>query len=279
MQSLWSLIKQYRTVIVFVFLEIICFSLVVSNNRYQNATFFNSANEYTGSLLSFATSISDYFHLKEQNAVLATENIDLRRQLTKLQQSKGLIMPKPVQDSAIIGQYNYILAKVVSNSTHRANNYITINRGSKHGIRAGMGVISPTGIVGRVKSCNEHFSLVLSLLHKGMRVSAQLKKNQELASVKWDARSPQLAKLLDLPNYVEVAVGDTVLTSGYNATFPPYAHIGVVKSVKARADETAHDIDIQLSTNFNNLAYVYVIENKLKPKQDTLKQEVIETNE
>ena len=80
---------------------------------------------------------------------------------------------------------------------------------------------------------------------------------------------------------IMVSVGDqvkndTVVTSGYNSTFPPGITIGVVKKVGFKSEQTFFDIDVQLSTGFSQLSYVYIIKNRLKLEQESLERESFE---
>ena len=279
MSAIWFLIQQYRFILTFVALEILSIWLIVSNNRYQNAVFFNSANRYIGTLYSVSGNVTDYFHLKQVNKDLAEENKRLRELLNREEQSKAISDIEPVTDPLVVNQYSYTLAKVVNNSTHRAQNYITINKGKKDGVEKGMGVISPTGIVGQVSMSSDYFSTIISILHTGSSVSAQLKKNNELGTLKWNGKSPRYAKLKDVPGYLMVNDGDTIVTSGYNATYPPRIMVGMVEkrdTSKNNISESFLDIDVRLATNFNQLSYVYVIKNALKLAKDSLETETYE---
>jgi rod shape-determining protein MreC len=46
---------------------------------------------------------------------------------------------------------------------NKLNNFITIDKGSKAGVKAGMAVLSPTGIAGIVHDVSEDFLVWLSV--------------------------------------------------------------------------------------------------------------------
>ena len=279
MWAIISLLRKYRTFLVFILLEVISVWLLVTSNYYQNAVFFNSANAYAGNILAISTNVSDYFTLRKKNKELANENAYLRQLLAKKDQVRPKGVYYQVTDSSIINKYEFTVARVVNNSTYRKNNYITIDKGKLDGIKPGMAVISPVGVVGKVRACNNHFSVVISLLHTNMSVSSQIKKNDELGSVKWNGRSPRYAKLLEVPNYVKLKVGDSVVTSSVNSIFPSNIPVGVIENIDTLSKETYYDIDIKLSTNFNSLRYVYVINNVLQKEQQQLEETIEKTDE
>lgn len=275
MQSLFLLIKRFRTPILFLLLEVFCLILIVSRNRYHNTIFYNISSEYTGQLLGFSNNVWEYFNLKDVNKKLAQENARLRY-LTKQKNSPVHAQLASIRDSAIVNQYQYDVAKVVNNSIHKRNNYITINRGRLHGVKPGMGVISPEGVVGKIKSCSDHYSVVVSLLHSKMRISSEINKNNSLGFVQWFGGDPSTAKMLDLPRHLNVKQNDTIVTSGYNSIFPAGVTVGIVKKVGFKSEQTFFDIDVQLSTEFNQLSYVYIIKNRLKLEQESLERESFE---
>jgi rod shape-determining protein MreC len=75
---------------------------------------------------------------------------------------------------------------------------------------------------------------------------------------------------MDVSKYKKVVKGDTVVTSDYNAVFPPNIPIGIVAKVGVEKDDTFHDIKVMLFTQFSTLKYVYVIKNRLANQQASL---------
>ena len=78
--------------------------------------------------------------------------------------------------------------------------------------------------------------------------------------------------MLYVPKHVPVEPGDTVVTSGYNATFSTETLIGYVKQATLRKEASFYDIELRLSTDFSTLQYVYVVNNTLKKEKDELEQ-------
>lgn len=274
MGELVDFFVRSRNFILFVLLEVFCFYFIINTSNYWGATYFNTSNRYAARVLAWSNAANEYARLRQVNADLASENQRLTTQLTQLLQSKPLAPEQYKADSAFSGRFTFMVAKVVNNTTQFANNYITIDKGTDDGIRPGMGVISPTGIVGKVRVCNQHFSVITSILHSEFRVSSKLTKADEIGSAKWDGVDPHLMKLNDISRYKPVAKGDSVVTSEFNSTFPPNVLVGRVRTVGLQPNQTFHDITLDLATNFGNLAFVYVVENRLKDQQEQLEKQV-----
>jgi rod shape-determining protein MreC len=274
MDQLFAFIVRSRNFILFMMLEVISFYFIVNTSNYWSANFFNTANAYTAQMLGWSNAVTEFTNLREVNADLAAENQKLHQRLTQLQQGNPPAPSAYRADSAFANRFTYTVAKVVNNSTQFANNYITIDKGTDEGIQPGMGVISPTGIVGKVKACNRHFSVITSILHSEFLVSSRLLKADEIGSAKWDGGDPHLVKLLDISRYKPVAKGDSVVISELNSTFPPGILVGRVRQVGVQPNQTFHDITLDLATNFSNLSFVYVVQNRLQTEQQQVEDQI-----
>ncbi|MEQ8924175.1 MAG: rod shape-determining protein MreC [Fulvivirga sp.] len=270
MQRLFLFLYKYRAFLTFLFLEALCIWFIVQNNNYQSAKYFNSSNRISANLLATSRGVSDYFNLKEVNTDLAQENAILRRQLEQLEQSLYNLNVRQRQDDELLSQYEFIPAKVIKNSTRKFENYITINKGTKHGIEPGMAVINNNGVVGKVKEVSRNFSVIISILHGNSMVSSKIKRTGDLCTVKWGGEDYLTANVLYLPRHVQLSAGDTIITSGYNAIFPEGIPVGTVESFEISEDALFYDAYIKLSTDLNKLSYVYLIKNNLKVEQDSI---------
>lgn len=273
MYRLFEFFYQYRAFLFFVLIETICIWLIVKNNHYQGAAFFNSSNRYVASVLDVKSDIQDYFQLKQVNANLASENARLKELLT-IHRGKSDIPVLTSSDSLRVNKYKFIPSKVINNSTAHFNNYLTLNKGTKDGLKEGMGVISSDGAVGRINKCSDHFCTAFSLLSKNFSWSAKIKTKGIDCNVKWDGTDPTEADLLDITRHQKIAIGDTVVTSGYNTFFPEGIMIGKIKEFKPEGG-SFWKARIELLTDFTSLSYVYAIENKMEAEQDTLQSKNI----
>ncbi len=274
MSELVEFFVRSRNFILFVLLEVLCFYFIINTSNYWSATYFNTSNRYAARMLEWTSAANEYAQLREVNADLAAENQRLNAQLTRLQQSKPVAPDAYKADSTFANRFTFTVAKVVNNTTQFANNYITIDKGTDDGIRPGMSVISPTGVVGKVKVANRHFSVITSILHSAFLVSSRLTKANEIGTVKWDGVNPQLVKLDAIPRFKPVTKGDSVVTSEHNSTFPPGILVGRVRTISVPPNQTFHDLTLELATNFSNLSFVYVVENRLQAEQEQVEQQV-----
>ena len=272
MGQLLAFLVKYRAFFLFLFLELICIWLIVSNNDYQRSAYINSSSSLIGSINETSDNVSEYLGLKRVNRELAEENARLRALLlaTKMSPLDSLIDYMIPADSTDTMEYVVRAAEIIRNDIHQTSNFFMINKGAKDGIKPEMGVVSSFGIIGKIRSVSKNYAQGISLLNTRNSFSAKHQNSGRIGTVQWDGRDPKLAQLLFITPDVNVQKGDTVVTSSYNAIFPKDLLIGIVEDVVPDANNTYLNIDLLLSVDFGKLSYVYVIENIRKPEQDSL---------
>ncbi|AWL10204.1 rod shape-determining protein MreC [Aquirufa nivalisilvae] len=273
MNQLFQFLLRQRNFLLFFVLELISLWSVFKYNDYQRTLYFNTTNQWVASLLAQKQEVQNYYQLRDINRELASENAQLRQEVFRLKAQKAPDLKLPYYiNEAVLNRYQPVACKVIDLTTQQSQNYLTIDKGTKDGLHPGMAVISSTGVVGKVLSCTENLSMVISILHINNTVSAKLKSSGELGYVKWAGWQPEVAEMMDVSKYKKVVKGDTVVTSDYNAVFPPNVPIGIVAKLGLKKDGNFHDIKIMLLTHFSTLQYVYVIKNRLAWQQAKLEQ-------
>ncbi len=269
MRTLFVFLWKHYFLLLFLILEIISFIFIINHSYYQRATIISSANGITGYVYNTANSITGYFGLKRANEELSEENARLRSL-----ESIVLLTPDTIQhdraDSIHQQLYHYFSAKVISNSTSKRNNYLLLNKGLSQGVGKDMGVITPKGVIGIVKDVSLNFSSVLSVLHKQARVSAKLKKNNQLGTLIWQGTNYSVGTLKDIPTHIQLNVGDTIITSGFSHIFPEGIPIGSINEYYIEKGDNFYTIKLDFFVDFNNLSYVMVVDNLMKKEQESL---------
>jgi rod shape-determining protein MreC len=171
--------------------------------------------------------------------------------------------------------FRYIPAKVVSNSISKSNNFIMVNKGSKHGIEKEMGVVSTLGVAGIVIGVSKNYSTIMSMLHKNMRISARIKKSGQLVSVTWDNNNYLYGTVIDIPSHIKLAAGDTIVTSGNSLIFQEGIVVGTIVSHNQDSNKNLSKAVLKYITDFGTLNHVYVIKNIMKVEQDSLLNQLV----
>ena len=277
MRSLIRYLIKNHVFVLFVLLEVLALTMVFNYNSFQRAKYLNSANHVSGRFFSVYESVRGYFGLAKINYELAQENAHLRMILENQNQNAAGTdsLFFTLNDTASV--YRFIPAKIISNSANRPYNYITLNKGSRHGIKPDMGIISAGGVVGVVSQVSPLYSMGLSVLNQRWSVSAKLKKSGFYGSLQWDGRDYKTASLTEIPLHVEISEGDTIVTSGYSSIFPEGIMIGTIKRFSMSGGENYYDIDVALSVDFKSVSHVEVFENtswnEVSEMEDILKND------
>jgi rod shape-determining protein MreC len=170
------------------------------------------------------------------------------------------------------------VAEVVSRSPDRWNNVITIDLGSKHGVKRNMAVITPQGLVGKVQTVSHLFSNVqlITDIEQGSRVSALIQNKQSSAFgiiEGYDTKTGHLImKRIKLDD--PVSTGDYVVTSGLGEVFPFGLMIGQVQEVKVGQYGLTKIATIKPSADLYHLYEVLVVERSLEvPSEEEINAE------
>ena len=279
MRNLLNFLVKYNYWFFFILLEVASFVLLFRFNRYQQSVFFTSANTVAGKLYEVTGSIASYFHLRETNEDLLDHNIRLEQRVALLERELLAVRSDTMQyhslDSVPQGSnYSLYKARVIKNSQNRLDNYLTLDKGSADSIRPEMGVVDANGVVGIVYKTTPHYALVISLLNSKSSLSCKIQGSGYFGYLKWEGGDSQYAYLRDLPRHAEFNVGDTVVTSGYSAVFPPGLLVGYIDEMSDSHDGLSYLLKIRLATDFSRISDVRVIANNGLPELKQLNEQL-----
>ena len=240
--------------------------LLFQYNSYQGSVWITSANAVTGRIYEWESAVEAFFSLTRINEGLTMRNFYLERQVDQLSR----LYTEATDDTTaaeryglkLLEQYELIPAKVVSNSLHREDNLITINRGRADGVRTDMGVACGLGVVGVVYMVSEHYSIVMPVLNVNSRVSCTIRKRGYFGYLRWSGGDPTVAYVEDIPRHAHFKRGDWVETNGYSSIFPQGVPAGKIIQVYNSSDGLSYRLKVRLATDFGNLRDVYVLSDK-----------------
>ena len=275
MQQIIFFFVRNKNLLLFVLLFSTAIALTVNSRSYHRDKIISSANFFSGGVYNIKQAFVDYFELKKQNDILSEENNRLRQLLFELAEDED----PELETMSSRMNFEFLPAKVINNSYSRTKNHLTLDRGSKQGVKVDMGVISSYGIVGIVNSVSGNYSTVQSVLNTNSQINAKLKNTDHFGILEWNTESPFEAQLIDLPKQVQLAVGDTIVTDGKSTIFPEGIMIGTIKDVNLASNEDYYLLNISLSTDMTSVRHVYLVENANKEEIRTLEQALEDAEE
>lgn len=274
MRNLLNFLIKYNYWFLFLLLEVASFILLFRFNHYQQSVYFTSANGVAGKVYEISGGITSYFHLKTANEDLLDRNMWLEQRLSFLEnvlKEKGLDSARLYSMERLAPtEYQIFKANVIKNSLNKADNYITLDRGTTEGIRPEMGVVDANGVVGIVYKTSPHYSLVIPLLNSKSSISCKIVGSDYFGYLKWEGGNSRFAYLKDLPRHAEFNLGDTVVTSGYSTVFPEGVMVGTVDDMSDSHDGLSYLLKIKLTTDFGKVSNVRVISRNGQDEQKAL---------
>lgn len=258
MQQIINFLIRNKTFLLFLLLFSISLLLIFQSHSYHKSKFINSANLLTGGIYQSVNNIKQYFGLKEENDILLEENNRLKSILFNTETGE---LKQPYLGINTSDNYKLIPAQVYKNSYSATNNYLTINKGIKDSVKQDLGVITSKGIVGIIDNTSNSYARVMSILNTNIGINSQLKKSNHFGTLTWNAESPEIAQLTDIPILAPVAIGDTIITGGRSTIFPKGILIGEVVTFKIDETENYYNIDVKLFNDMTSIGHVYIIEN------------------
>ncbi len=263
MSNLIEFLLRYNAFFLFIGLEVFAVYLMVNYNDHHSKVALHSSNVVSGAIMKRYDSMTDYWKLRAVNDSLANQyNQFLNQDTSSYYQHRIKVFS--TNDSIYERNYNYLSAKVINNSTDRPNNFITLEKGARHGIQKNSGVLSGGGLAGIVLKTSENYSLVMSLLHRNMRLSAKIKRNNHFGSLIWTGNNPRIMTLDAIPKHARILKGDTIVTSGFSSTFPPDIMIGTVSDFRIEQGSNFYTVDVELNTDLSNIEYVNIVQNLMR---------------
>ena len=284
MKNIFGFIRNYINFICFLLLQIFCIVMLSHNSQTHEAFFASASNEVTGKINKQFDNFYSYFRLQEINRQLTAENVSLRNEL-----QSNFIVPDSTRKIVIdslnkdsLNRYRkfyYLPAKVVGSTVSLQTNFLTLERGSLQGVKKGMSVVSPEGIVGVVTEVSDNYCRVMSLLHRNSKVSAMLKKDNNAGSIEWDGVDPSYLTLKNISKGAQVKKGDSIVTSNYSANYPSHLLIGTVSDFAVDPTINFYTLKVKTAANFFTLQYVYIVENVRYAEQIKLETAKTKGNE
>lgn len=216
---------------------------------------------------------SNYLDLRH----VRRDNQTLRAQVSRLQLEQASLLEDARQGQRLQQLlsfrehyiYSTVPAQVIGSSGTDQAQVLYIDKGSKDGLKPEMPVITPDGIVGKLRDVFPHTSQVLEISDQTSGAGVLLEATRLRGVLKGNAfGQPQIVNLL--PDE-RVKPGDRVITSGGDQIFPRGLPVGVVDHVVDDPQNPPYvDVIVKPAANLGRLGEVLVItklSNQMSPQE------------
>lgn len=225
----------------------------------------------------FFENVSEMRHLYEENRLLKARleeyaQVSVERNLLR-EENETLKEMLEIEES--LQDYQLRQALVIHRDPDRWSEYVGINRGSIHGIKRNMAVISSNGgLIGKVRHVGQ-FSASVQLLtdpDPANRVSAMVLAESErvLGFIEGFDRETDMLLLKKIEIDADIEPGQLVTTSGLGGLFPDGLVIGEIVEIEPDEFGLTKNAYIQPKGDFYHLDYVMAIERSSTVLEDEL---------
>lgn len=221
--------------------------------RFGNAV-VTPVRNFFSDLFSLGRTRGTINKLKEENSRL--KNLVLQQKSAD-GQAKQL---KDALDLAGKAKWQIVNAKVMAQgSAVSFTQTITIDQGSRAGIKANMTVVNGQGLVGVVKSVYPNSSVVLLASDPSFKIGVRIARNQSIGILTGQGGNQGLLELLD--NTATIRAKDILLARGSanNSPFVPGVPVGFITKVPDSTNYVAQVADVTFYANMNALGVVSVV--------------------
>ena len=203
------------------------------------------------------SNIGDIGGLQGEVDTLRTENAELRGKLREVDNERR----KLEEMEKLLGlagrrAARVVPARVVAVGTGTFEWTVTVDAGTRDGLRKDQTVVNGDGLVGRVLSAGPYTAQVLLANDAQFQAGARLAKSGELGILRGDGVRPMVLTLLN--SEAKVAKGDAIVTGG-SPTFVADVPIGVVADVRRRPGDLTVAVEVSPYVRYTSLDLLGVI--------------------
>jgi rod shape-determining protein MreC len=196
-------------------------------------------------------------HLKAENDVLkrdlAAAQIAVQEQRALADRTRGLEKLLDLREQT---RLSTVAAEIIGAAATPDFRTLTIDKGTRDGIKADMSVIAPAGIVGRLVVPSLRSAKVQLLIDRNAAAGAIIERTRAQGVVV--GSGDDRLRLEYMSEVFDVVVGDVVVTSGIDGIYPKGFVIGQIESVE-RAGSAYKNISIKPAVDFSALEEVLVV--------------------
>lgn len=125
-------------------------------------------------------------------------------------------------------------AKIIGRDLVPDHSIITVNKGANDGIKAGMAVISPQGVVGYIYKSTNLTSHVLLISDRFAVVDGLIQRSRAQGVIEGKGKGKCSLEFIERVD--DISVGDVVVTGGLDNIFPKGLPVGVVDTIEKKTN-------------------------------------------
>jgi len=154
-------------------------------------------------------------------------------------------------------KYRFISARVIGREPSALSRTILIDKGSAHGLKTGMPVCAPPGLIGRLVDVSWHSARVLLFIDENSNIDAVVQRNRTQGIISGAGSRGMILKYISKTQ--DVQDGDVIISSGMGGVFPKGMLIGQVIHVDRQEASLFLKISVASYTDLSKLEEVLIL--------------------
>ena len=153
--------------------------------------------------------------------------------------------------------YRFITARVIGREQAALSRTVMINKGSSDGLKNGMPVIAPPGLIGRLVDVSLNVSRVLLFIDENSNIDAIVQRNRTQGIISGAGSGGMILKYISKTQ--DVKEGDVIVSSGMGGVFPKGWLIGQVIYVDRQDASLFLKIKVAPFVDFSKLEELLIL--------------------
>ena len=202
-----------------------------------------------------------YFYLigvRRQNAELQRQLEEYKQREVHFQEAEqGLTRLENLLDLKRQVALPVIGARVIAYDPTLWSRSAIINQGKAQGVKEGLPVLAPQGIVGRIVGIYPEYSKVMLIVDRKSSADAMVQRTRARGMLK--GKGGNRCSLEFVPKNADVQVGDLVLASGLVGLYPKGLVFGKVTAANKKNPGVFQEIEVTPNVDLSTLEEVLVV--------------------
>jgi rod shape-determining protein MreC len=230
-------------------LEQVTFGIFSEIQRAMSTAFNGGRNVWSG-YIGLRQVKQENDNLKKQ---LAEAQIALQAQRALGDRARGLEKLLELRDRVSL---QTMAADIIGAAATPDFRTVTIDKGTRDGLRPDMAIISPAGVVGRVVIPSARSARVQLLVDRNAAAGALIERSRAQGVVV--GAGEDRLRLENVSETADIVVGDTVVSSGIEGIYPKGFIIGTIELVE-KSGPAYKRITVKPAVDFSSLEEVLIV--------------------
>lgn len=220
---------------------------------------FSAAGEWaTGPVRGLITWAGDLGVSRSQLEALRKQNSTLRTRVAELEEARlenarfrELLEIKQALEIEALG------ARVIGRPTNSWEGVITIDRGTEDGVKTGMPVVGPDGLLGQTDQVGPTSARVRLITDQSSGVAALVQRSRAEGIVRGSIQGQLTLEFVS--RETTLRVGDVVITSGLGGVYPKGIIVGEISEMSSRSNDLYRSATVAPAGDVTRLEEVLVL--------------------